>query len=97
MYMNILIYGYGHLTSSILSQYPSEQIRLPLSPGASLCLIGITRVGSSEADPTKNRKIFGFIIYQHPSSKQSSRKHSGATRARSRIHFSLDQLRWIQL
>ena len=27
MYMNILIYGYGHLTSSIWSGSPSEQIR----------------------------------------------------------------------
>ena len=51
--MNILICGYGHLTSSILSEYPCEQIHTPPSP-CRCCLIGITRVGSSEADPTKN-------------------------------------------
>ena len=50
--MNISINSHGHLTSSIWSGTPSEQIRA--SPPARSCLIGITRVGSSEADPTKN-------------------------------------------
>ena len=40
MYMNILIYGYGHLTSSILSEYPSEQIRTSAPhPGAGSLLL----------------------------------------------------------
>ena len=53
IYMNILIYGYGYLTSSIRSIYPSEQIRTPSPPARcrvrSIC---IPRVGSSKADPT---------------------------------------------
>ena len=53
MCMNILIYGYGYLTSSIWSEYPSEQIRPPTAALSRCCLIGITRVGSSKADPTK--------------------------------------------
>ena len=53
LYMNILIHGYGHLTSSIWPGSPSEQICAspPCGRGG---LIGITRVGSSGADPTKN-------------------------------------------
>ena len=55
--MNILIYGYGHLTSSILSEYPSEQIRPSSAPARlRVPLIGITRVGSSEADPTNKKE-----------------------------------------
>ena len=54
--MNILIYGYGHLTWSMWSCWPSKQICTPLARrGGWGLLIGITRVGSSEADPTKTR------------------------------------------
>ena len=51
--MNIFINSHNHVTSTIWSEYVSEQIRTSPS-GARSCLIGITRVGSSEADPTKN-------------------------------------------
>ena len=47
MYMNILIYGYGHLTSSILSEYPSEQIRAPAHPAVAPSLVLL------ELDPAK--------------------------------------------
>ena len=50
MYMNILIYGYGHLTSSIWSGSASEQI----CASSGRLSITITRVGFSGADPTKN-------------------------------------------
>ena len=49
IYINISINSHNHVTSTIWSEYVSEQIRA----AAPCCLIGITRVGSSEADPTK--------------------------------------------
>ena len=51
--MNISINNYNHLTSTISSEYVSEQIRTS-PPRCRRSIIGITRVGSSEADPTKN-------------------------------------------
>ena len=62
IYMHIYIYGYGDLTSSILSEYPSEQIRPPTPPHI-LRFIGITRVGSSEADPTKKIHLSSNNIF----------------------------------
>ena len=50
--MNIFINSHNHVTSTIWSEYVSEQIRPPTP--CRCCLIGITRVGSSKADPTKN-------------------------------------------
>ena len=54
--MNILIYGYGHLTSSIWSGSPSEQIRPSLIRDGGRS-IGITRVWTSKADWTKNHTV----------------------------------------
>ena len=54
IYMNISINSHSHLTSTIWSEYVSEQIRA--SPACWSWFIGITRVGSSEADPTKNER-----------------------------------------
>ena len=53
IYMNISINSHNHLTSTIWSEYVSEQIR-PSSAAGRLRSICIPRVGSSEADPTKN-------------------------------------------
>ena len=48
--MNILVYGYGHLNSSILSEYQGEQIRTAPGPASRLRYIGrwVKRVYSRE-------------------------------------------------
>ena len=55
--MKSLIYGYGHLTSSIWSGSPSEQIRPSLTRGRGGRSVGITRVWTSKADQTKNHTV----------------------------------------
>ena len=64
MYMNILIYVHTHLTSSMMLQYPSEQIRPPSPPlRVRLRLIGIARVGSIKTYATYN-SMFELVPIQ---------------------------------
>ena len=67
MCMNILIYGYGHLTSSIWSEYPSEQIRTSSPEPVLLSLVLL------ELDPAKliQLKIGQFLAFETLISKVS--------------------------